>query len=70
MAQKSPIPLAMLTERQGARASMRIGPNMRMGANVHVTTGGILAIGLLVSGILLSTAVLVGASARGRARKG
>lgn len=70
MAQKPPAPLALLNERQTTRASMRIGPNLRMGASVNVTTGGILAIGLLVSGILLSTAVLVGTSIReSRARR-
>ncbi|WP_156356978.1 hypothetical protein [Sphingomonas sp. Leaf38] len=35
-------------------------------ASVRMTSGGILSIGALVSGILLSTAVLVRASARGR----
>jgi len=41
-----------------ARASLRIG-RARMTAKVQMTTGGIAAVGGLVSSILLSTAVLV-----------
>ncbi len=49
-----------------ARASFRIGQRAKMVASVKITSGGILSVGALVSGILLSTAVLVRASVRAR----
>jgi anti-sigma-K factor RskA len=49
---------------QRARATMRIGRHTRFAARVEVTSTGLLAIGALVSSILLSTAVLVRVSVR------
>lgn len=49
-----------------AKATIRFGRHGAMIASVKVTNGGILSIGALVSGILLSTAVLVRASVRAR----
>lgn len=49
-----------------AKASVTFGRRAEMTASVKVTSGGIVAIGALVSGILLSTAVLVRASVRAR----
>ena len=49
-----------------ARASFRIGQRAKMVASVRITSGGILSVGALVSGILLSTAVLVRASVHAR----
>lgn len=49
-----------------AKAAIRFGRRAEMAASVRITNGGILSIGALVSGILLSTAVLVRASVRAR----
>ncbi|MGE7206495.1 hypothetical protein ACQKJZ_12530 [Sphingomonas sp. NPDC019816] len=48
------------------KASLRVplGGQARLGVKVQVTSGGLLAIGGLVSSILLSTAVLVGVATR------
>ena len=45
---------------QRGKLSLRIGKRARLAVRVEVTSGGLLAIGGLVSSILLSTAVLVG----------
>ena len=50
---------------QRAKVSVSFG-KAGVAASVRVTSGGLLSVGALVSGILLSTAVLVRASARGR----
>lgn len=47
-----------------ARARIRLGKRTRFHARVDVTSGGLLAIGGLVSSILLSTAVLVHVAVR------
>ncbi len=47
---------------QRGKLSLRIGKRARLAVRVEVTSGGLLAIGGLVSSILLSTAVLVGAA--------
>lgn len=52
-----------------AKASFTLGRRAGMVASVKITSGGILSIGALVSGILLSTAVLVRASVRARASR-
>ncbi|MEG3163935.1 hypothetical protein U1701_04945 [Sphingomonas sp. PB2P19] len=49
-----------------AKAAIRFGRRGGMSASVKITSGGILSIGALVSGILLSTAVLVHTSGRAR----
>lgn len=56
--------------RQRATATIRIGTHTEFAARVEVTSTGLLAIGGLVSSILLSTAVLVRVSVRegGRAK--
>ncbi|MFV0622494.1 hypothetical protein ACBY01_00595 [Sphingomonas sp. ac-8] len=54
--------------RQRAAVSVRLGKRQRLQASVEVTPAGLLAIGGLVSAILLSTAVLV-RSATPRDRK-
>ncbi|TXC72033.1 hypothetical protein FSB78_14560 [Sphingomonas ginsenosidivorax] len=51
-----------------AKAAIRFGRRAGLTASVRITSGGILSVGALVSGILLSTAVLVRAA--GRARTG
>lgn len=50
--------------RQRARASLRLGRGVSAAARVDVTSGGLLAIGALVSSILLATAVLVRVAVR------
>lgn len=50
--------------RHRARASIRLGKRSRLDARIAVTSGGLLAIGALVSSILLSTAVLVHVAVR------
>jgi hypothetical protein len=52
------------TER--ARFAMAIGGRASMTAEVSVTPAGLLAIGALVSGILLSSAVIVRAARRNK----
>lgn len=54
--------------RQEARARIRLGKHSRFDARVSVTSGGLLAIGALVSSILLSTAVLVHVAVRDSAK--
>jgi len=49
---------------QQAHLSLTIGKRMRLAVDVRVTPRGLLAIGSLVSAILLSTAVLVHAARR------
>lgn len=49
-----------------AKAAIRFGRRAGLTASVRITSGGILSVGALVSGILLSTAVLVRAAARAR----
>lgn len=49
---------------QRTEATIRIGQHVELVARVEVTTPGLLAIGALVSAILLSTAVLVRVSIR------
>ncbi len=55
---------------QHARFALRIGQAGGIGADVAVTSGGLLSIGALVSAILLSTAVLVRVSVREGKRAG
>jgi len=49
---------------QRARVSLTIGLHTRLSGSVRVTSGGLLAIGALVSTILLSTTVLVRTAVR------
>ena len=49
-----------------AKAAIRFGRRAGLTASVRITSGGILSVGALVSGILLSTAVLVRAAGRAR----
>lgn len=56
--------MGMLSERQTARSVARFGKRVRLQAELDVTPAGLLSIGALVCGILLSTAVLVGTSVR------
>lgn len=53
-----------LTTRQTARAMIRFGKRTRLSSEIDVSTGGLLAITVLVCGILLSTTVLVGTAIR------
>ncbi|WP_121114450.1 hypothetical protein [Croceibacterium ferulae] len=50
--------------RQSGEISLWMGKNVGLDLRVKLTSGGILAIGGLVSSILLSTAVLVAVSVR------
>ena len=54
--------------RQRAAVSLKLGRRRRLSATVEVTPAGLLAIGGLVSSILLSTAVLVRSAAAAKAR--
>ena len=54
----------LMDERQLARVSLEIGKAVRMHAEASLTPKGILGIGVLVSGILLSTSVLVATAIR------
>ncbi len=54
----------ILTERQRAVITLGRGVQPAAMVGVDVTSGGLLAIGGLVSAILLSTAVLVGVAVR------
>lgn len=56
--------------RQTAEVTLAAGKRFRLDARVAVTSGGLVAIGALVSSILLSTAVLVRVAVRegGKAR--
>lgn len=56
---------ALVHEPQTAVAEFELGP-MRARAEVRVTPAGVLAIGAMVSGVLLSTAVLVWATTAAR----
>lgn len=51
-------------ERQRAEVEIRVSKNAALRASVDVSSGGLLSIAALVSGILLSTAVLVHVAAR------
>ena len=56
--------MSPLAERQTARSLVRIGKRVKLKAEVDVTPAGLLSIAGLVSGILLSTTVLVVATIR------
>lgn len=56
-------PIQTLPDQHQARVATSIGKNGRMLAEVRITSHGLLAIGGLVSAILLSTAVLVAVAA-------
>ncbi|MCP3735689.1 hypothetical protein M9979_12475 [Sphingomonas sp. RP10(2022)] len=55
-----------LSEPQHARFHLKAGKRVRLVADVTVTNGGLLAIGALVSSILLSSAVIVKAARQDR----
>ena len=57
--------LPIRTEIQSAKVSFDIGKTARFKAQAKITNGGLLSIGVLVSSILLSTAVLVHVAVRG-----
>ncbi|TCM18575.1 hypothetical protein EDF56_104105 [Novosphingobium sp. PhB165] len=56
-------------DRQTARAAVRIGNWFKLEARTDFSPPGLVAVGILVSGILLSTSVLVAAGGRARARR-
>lgn len=56
--------MSPLAQRQTARSLIRLGKRVRLTAEVDVTPVGLLSIAGLVSGILLSTTVLVVATIR------
>jgi hypothetical protein len=51
--------LPAIPDRQHAALSLRLGKRARLSAEVTVTSRGLLAIGGLVSSILVSTALIV-----------
>lgn len=53
-----------MNERQLTRVTVEVGKAVRMHAEASLTTKGLLGIGVLVSGILLSTSVLVATAIR------
>ena len=50
-------------DRQRAKLRLRAGKRVSLTVGVDVSSGGLLSIGVLVSSILLSTAILVRAAA-------
>lgn len=56
--------LGLLNHRQRGIVTLGSGVRPAAAVGVDVTSGGLLAIGALVSAILLSTAVLVGVAVR------
>ena len=56
--------MSLLDDRQTAHAKMEIGKALRLSAKTDVTVAGLLAVTVLVSGILLSTSVLVATAVR------
>ncbi|WP_404479658.1 hypothetical protein [Novosphingobium sp. BL-52-GroH] len=56
-------------DRQTASAAIRFGKVFSMEARSDLSPVGLVALGLLVSGILLSTSVVVAAARRGGAKK-
>lgn len=50
--------------RHHARVALRVGRRVRMSAEIGITSAGIVSVAALVSSILLSTAVIVGAARR------
>lgn len=56
--------MPVLDHSQSARASVKVGRLFELEAEANLTTGGLLAITVLVSGILLSTTVLVATAVR------
>ena len=56
-------------DRQTARASVKLRKWVELDARTDFSPPGLVAVGLLVSGILLSTSVLVAAAGRARARR-
>jgi hypothetical protein len=61
---RMPSSVLPLMPHQRAKATIRIGRHTRFTARVDVTSAGLLAVGALVSSILLSTALLVRVSVR------
>ena len=53
-----------LNDRQTARATIRIGRAVELDAQADLSTAGLIGIAMLVSGILLSTSVIVGTAIR------
>lgn len=56
--------LPALAETQHAKVQLRFGNSARFKARADITNGGLLSIAVLVSSILLSTAVLVHVAVR------
>ena len=68
MAETSLLPQHQIAPRDAASVSVRIGKSVELDA--RMTSAGLLSVGALVSGILLSTAVIVLAARRnGKAQK-
>jgi len=55
-----------LQERNTAEVELRITENTVFTAKASITTGGLLAVAALVSGILLSTSIVVIAASRAK----
>ncbi|WP_395392621.1 hypothetical protein WBP07_16220 [Novosphingobium sp. BL-8A] len=56
-------------DRQTANASVQLGNWVKLDARTDFSPTGLIAVGVLVSGILLSTSVLVAAAGRAKARR-
>ncbi|WP_059152076.1 hypothetical protein [Novosphingobium barchaimii] len=63
-AKESTLPMRLSKDRQTTSAVMRIGKAFSMEARTDFSPVGLVAAGLLVSGILLSSAVIVAAGRR------
>lgn len=56
-------------DRQTTRASVKLGKWVELDARTDFSPPGLVAVGLLVSGILLSASVMAAATGRSKARR-
>ncbi|UHS61310.1 hypothetical protein HRR99_07180 [Agrobacterium vaccinii] len=60
---------AFISDRQRAEVSLKLPKDSGLSAKAEISNGGLLSIAVLVSSILLSTAVLVHVATRDAARR-
>ncbi len=65
----APAPAPAPGQRQRAELLVEAGKHVRLRLGVDVTSGGLLSVAVLVSGILLSTAAIVTAAGKAAARR-
>lgn len=64
-----PVLKRLSRDRQTASASVQLGNWVKLDARSDFSPAGLVAVSVLVSGILLSTSVLVAAAGRAKARR-